>query len=58
MWNAKGTWGTYLAYMGNMGSQRCRRGCDIGVAFGGCGSINAWLVCVYVGPEAYPLRHA
>ena len=28
--------------------QGCRQGCGIGVAFGGCGSINVWIVCVHV----------
>ena len=26
-----------------------RQGCNIGVAFGGCGNINVWIVCVHVG---------
>ena len=25
-----------------------RQGCSIGVAFGGCGNINVWIVCVHV----------
>ena len=35
-----------------------RQGCSIGVAFAGCTSINAWIVCVHVGigTEVYTSR--
>ena len=31
--------------------QGYRQSCGIGVAFGGCGSINAWIMSVHVGNE-------